>query len=41
MVYSLVAIDNRQKFKWIANGIGAILDEAFGAQAPSYAVTLK
>ncbi|KIM31055.1 hypothetical protein M408DRAFT_21842, partial [Serendipita vermifera MAFF 305830] len=32
---------NRTKYKWIANGIGSMLDDAFGAQAPSYAVTLN
>ncbi|KIM31056.1 hypothetical protein M408DRAFT_274896 [Serendipita vermifera MAFF 305830] len=32
---------NRTRCKWIVNGIGAILDDVFGVQAPSYAVTLE
>ncbi|KIM31057.1 hypothetical protein M408DRAFT_65857 [Serendipita vermifera MAFF 305830] len=32
---------NRTRYKWMANGIGSILDDAFGVQAPSYGVTLE
>lgn len=32
---------NRTKYRWVADGIGAILDEAFGVRAPSYNVTLN
>ncbi|KIM31058.1 hypothetical protein M408DRAFT_275255 [Serendipita vermifera MAFF 305830] len=32
---------NRARYKWMANGIGSILDDAFGVQAPSYGVILE
>lgn len=32
---------NRTKYRWIAEGLGAILDEAFAVKPPSYATTLK
>ncbi|KAG8832047.1 hypothetical protein FRC17_002157 [Serendipita sp. 399] len=32
---------NRIKYRWIAQGIGGLMDEVFGVKPPSYARTLK